>query len=398
MSTTDSLKARYAALSNGLNPAPVPTDPYILTSQLNQKLNTKANTGVNTDITALNALTLASVTGVNPKVVNFVASPGVTYQSSIDIQATSMYENQMEFPVSINFKANKGSAQADLTDGTSYKGAKVALFAAIDVFPGAGQCYAMNLLAQFRAGVGYKAMLGAEININNNNMHMGDLDGAVAGGLFTTPAYYLYLTGGGSYRMTAAIGIDLATADSTNASSFGMKLNRGIVIFNGRVAKSSIEDACNAREGYLMSGTKDLAGIDLRLAAITTNIAHALASSHTISWRNTANTADLKLLGKDNINNLLLGGGTNSTRINPATNSNILVRNFINFFAGASITSTNDAQNALSNLELLTNGLFINSPLYLSSTAAAGGNPVLVAYGANDSGGAGRRLVTVPNA
>jgi hypothetical protein len=39
MSTTDSLKARYAALSNGLNPAPVPTDPYVLTSQLNTKLD-----------------------------------------------------------------------------------------------------------------------------------------------------------------------------------------------------------------------------------------------------------------------------------------------------------------------------------------------------------------------
>jgi hypothetical protein len=84
MSTTDSLKARYAALSNGLNPAPAPTDPYVLTSVLASNLNNKLdkNGGILSGPLVLPAI--MSSGGVQP-VVNLFSNPpdnGVYFSGS----------------------------------------------------------------------------------------------------------------------------------------------------------------------------------------------------------------------------------------------------------------------------------------------------------------------------
>lgn len=149
--------------------------------------------------------------------------------TSVNLVGETQSEVEREYFVNLGFTINKGAG------ASSPERDKVLLYTGVTVQSGCGDAWNWNPVMTLESGSGtYNAQL-AEIDFNNNNAHCGDADGGA--GLAAPVAYPVTITGAGSKRSTAAIGI------------FGPGSaiwNRGIVIGSSSVKQASFQDLAGA--------------------------------------------------------------------------------------------------------------------------------------------------------
>ncbi|MFF9550621.1 hypothetical protein [Methylobacterium fujisawaense] len=294
--------------------------------------------------------------GTQSLAVDPIDNPAGINQSSSYGEAYSAFENKMEMMHLWNCYATKGGTHTHPPD--SYFVSKVCGTFAMKQRVGSGPAYAFNTILGIDPGVGAHDSIGLEVDVNNNNMDYGvrgpgGESGAVGAGI--------YVSGNGSKALGSGLLINLAQGQ--------FKLRRGISIYNGTVATNTYEDLTNSGgSGIYLGGTK-IFGIDMG-AMIARSAALHFASAHSIAWRNNANTADLNLIGKDTSDQLMLGYGK-TTRIQAAADTNLLMRGPVSLAGGSSITSANDANSALKQLEIVASTVQISSPLTTAGAVTA---------------------------
>ena len=168
---------------------------------------------------------------------NYTAAPSIssaptgnpiTTLSTLNVQATTGSESTREFVASFGATSNKGATQ----DDNSGNGDKVAVYAGTVQQVGSGNAWALNTLTERQSGV-TKSTLGYELDINNNDQHLGETLG-YAGSVTRPFLYGMEITGVGVYRSTAALSI--------SGPGDHFIWNRGIVFNNNATKQASIQD------------------------------------------------------------------------------------------------------------------------------------------------------------
>lgn len=151
----------------------------------------------------------------------------LTTFSTFSVQNITTQIKNREFLTSFGFNSNKG---ADQEDGTG-NGDKVTLYSGMVQQRGSGNAWSLNTLLTRQPGV-TKSSIGYEVDLNNNDRHLGEALGAA--GLERPFGYGLILTGAAPYRSTAAIEI--------GGPGGSFLWNRGIVISQNSVKQASFQD------------------------------------------------------------------------------------------------------------------------------------------------------------
>ena len=149
-------------------------------------------------------------------------------------------------------------------------------------------------IAVTAAVVGTANAIGVEIDLNNNVGERGAALGAP--GLVAPVGYGLFLSGTGAYRSTAALGI---------AGPGSTIWNRGIVFSSNSIAQASIQDLGSDAISYEIQGSHTY-GIDMKAAAFS-GAAIRLGNSHSIKFRNVADSTEYVALSTTSTNQLVLG-------------------------------------------------------------------------------------------
>jgi hypothetical protein len=305
-----------------------------------------------------------SMVGSQNQAVYPIGNPAGINRSSFFSTATSQFENNMEMFNVRNCIANKGNTHT--TGNDQYFVAKVCDFNAIQMLPGAGASFVGNDVLKIEPGVGAINAIGREINVYPSGGYDYGMTGP--GGESGPLGTGLLITGYGTNYLASAMLINLGGVDGTSGTT-NFKLRRGISLYNGTIAGNTYEDLTSSGgSGIYLGGTKaygiDMSGMTAQLAALH------LASNQTVAWRNNANTADLNLVGKDTLDQLMLGYGKN-TRFQTATDTDLLVRGKVNLSDGTSLTSANDANSGLRQLEIISAAMRISSALTVTGSLSA---------------------------
>ncbi len=229
-------------------------------------------------------------TGSPSVTINPIANPSIPTLATLGAQATTGSDTTREFLGVFGLTIQNG---ASATGGNQDK---VALYAGANMVAGSGDGWAINSVTTIAsdAPVTCNAQ-GYELDFNNLNAHRGDA--AAGAGLASPVAYGFSVTGAGSFRSTAAF---LISGPGTGI------WNRGIVIANTSVVQASFQDLSNATTSLEVFGSHTY-GFDAQDASFSAGPIR-IGNSAFMLARNAANSADLRLIGLDNANNLNLGG------------------------------------------------------------------------------------------
>jgi hypothetical protein len=142
-------------------------------------------------------------------------------------------------------------------------------------------------------------------------------------------------------------------------------VNAASINLNAPATGISLSLAGSSTAAALIATGSYTAGIDLSSATLS-SFGIKLPNNAPISWLSSTATGNFKALYVDTANRLIVGNGI-TTRINITTNQNLDVRGPISLGSGMSITSQNDAGNALLPMEILGSSFKFNGGTALFS-------------------------------
>jgi arylsulfatase I/J len=190
--------------------------------------------------------------------------------SAFSVQGTTSMAEAREFLVNMGLTSNTGAythKEPNIND-------KVTLYAGIVGEKGTGDIWIINPLLTQTPGSGDYNAQGIELDLNNENAHRGDVDGAQ--GLAPPVTYGLSITGASKFRSTAAISV---------MGEQG-QWNRGIVFAGDAVNQSTFQDL----------GRSHQKSIDIRGSPVY-GVYQASPKTKNLFRGNTSHEGELRLRG-----------------------------------------------------------------------------------------------------
>lgn len=274
----------------------------------------------------------------------------LTTTASLNVQGTTTQDNGREFLAAVGLTSNRGgSASGGAKD-------KAALFVGASAQTGTGNTWSIRTAFELTSGsgTGYDG-ISIEIDHNNNESERGATLGAA--GLVSPVSYGLAVTGAGTYRSTAAIGI---TGPGTAI------WNRGIVLTQNSVTQAGIQDLGSDTISYEMQGNHTY-GIDMQMASFGL-AAIRLGNTHQIKARNAADTGDFPVIQTNASNQIIIGGASVSGQPGTFVDGNLEPSIATTYSSGGSSLPWSVVYTAK-----VISAALQSSSSYASDAAAAGG-------------------------